>query len=108
MIFLDKHRKPVKLLARNLLCSWRPQAPSQWGEDARRPLPSEDAGRLPHWVLEAQAKKLTQRAPVPQGVILKEEQREKRREKGKKERHGETKLQRARPITLFSKGTFIP
>ena len=32
------------------------------------------------------------KAPVFQGVILKEEQREKRREKGKKERHGETKL----------------
>ena len=29
---------------------------------------------------------------MPQGVILKEEQREKRREKEKKERHGETKL----------------
>ena len=42
-----------------------------------------------------------------QGVILKEEQREKRREKGKKERHGETKLWWARPITLFLKGTFI-
>ena len=43
-----------------------------------------------------------------QGVILKEEQREKRREKEKKEQHGETKLWWARPITLFSKGTFIP
>ena len=57
--------------------------PSWWGEDAGRPIPGEDAGRLPDQVLEAQAKKLTQRAPVPQGVILKEEQREKRREKGK-------------------------
>ena len=82
--------------------------PSWWVEDAGHRLPGEDAGHLPNRVLEAQAKKLTQRAPVPQGVILKEEQREKRREKGKKERHGETKLQRARPITLFSKGTFIP
>jgi len=45
---------------------------------------------------------------VPQAVILKEEQRKKRREKEKKERHRETKLQRARPIPLFSKGTFIP
>ena len=44
------------------------------------------------------------KAPVFQGVILKEEQRKKR----KKEWHGETELQWARPITLFSKGTFIP
>ena len=58
--------------------------PSWWSEDAGRPLPSEDAGRLPDQVLEAQAKKWTQRAPVPQGVILKEEQREKKREKEKK------------------------
>ena len=77
-------------------------------EAAGRPLPGEDAGCLPDRVLETQAKKWTQRAPVPQGIILKEEQREKRREKGKKERHGETKLRWARPITLFSKGTFIP
>ena len=34
-------------------------------------------------------------------------EREKER-KGKKEWHGETKLWWARPITLFSKGTFIP
>ena len=59
--------------------------PSRWGEDAGHPLPGEDAGRLPNWVLEAQAKKCTQRAPVFQVVILKEEQREKRREKEKKE-----------------------
>ena len=58
--------------------------PSRWGEDAGRPLPGEDAGHLPNRVLEAQAKKGTQRVPVPQRVILKEEQREKER-KGKKE-----------------------
>jgi len=57
LIFLDKHRKPIKLLAWNLLCSQRPQVPSQWGEDAGRPLPGEDAGLLPNGVLEAQAKK---------------------------------------------------
>jgi len=62
-----------------------------WGEDAGRPLPGEDAGRLPasglrsDQVLDAQAKKWTQRAPVPQGVILKEEERDNER-KGKKER----------------------
>ena len=84
MIFLGLHRKPIKLLTQNLLCSQRPQVPSRWGEDAGRLLPGEDAGCLPNRVLEAQAKKWTQRAPVPQGVILKEEQREKKR-KGKKE-----------------------
>ena len=57
LIFLGLHRKPIKLLARNLLCSWRPQEPSRWGEDAGCPLPGEDAGCLPDWVLEAQAKK---------------------------------------------------
>ena len=57
LIFLGLHRKPIKLLARNLLYSRRPQAPSWWGEDAGRPLPGEDAGCLPNRVLEAQAKK---------------------------------------------------
>ena len=57
LIFLGLHRKPIKLLAWNLLCSRRPQAPSQWGEDAGCLLPGEDAGHLPNRVLEAQAKK---------------------------------------------------
>ena len=57
LIFLGLHRKPIKLLARNLLCSWRLQAPSRWGEDAGCPLLGEDAGCLPDPVLEAQAKK---------------------------------------------------
>ena len=73
-------------MTRDLLCPWRPPVPSQWGEDAGRPSP-EDARCLPDWVLEAQADKWTQRAPVLQVVILKEEQREKR----KKEWHGKTK-----------------
>ena len=34
MIFLGLRRKPIKPLARGLLCSWRPQAPSRWGEGA--------------------------------------------------------------------------
>ena len=89
MTFLGLHRKPIKLLARNLLCSRRLQAPSRWGEDSGCPLPGEDAGCLPDLVLEAQAKKCTQRAPVPQGVILKEEQREKRREKEKRTTQGD-------------------
>ena len=66
--------------------------PSRWGEDAGHPLPGEDAGRLPNWVLEAQAKKCTQRAPVFQVVILKEEQREKRRVKEKRMTRGDQAL----------------
>ena len=85
LIFLGLHRKPIKLLTQNLLCSRRLQALSWWGEDAGRHLPGEDAGHFPNRVLEAPAKKWTQRAPVLQGVILKEEEREKER-KGKKER----------------------
>ena len=65
LIFLSLHRKPIKLLAQNLLCSWRLQAPSGWGEDAGCPLPGEDAGYLPDQLLEAQAKKWTQRALCP-------------------------------------------
>jgi len=48
LIFLGLHRKPIKPLTRDLLCSRRPQAPSQWDEDAKC---------LPDRVLEAQAKK---------------------------------------------------
>ena len=59
--------------------------PSRWVEDAGHRLPGEDAGHLPNRVLEAQAKKSEAREPLcPQGVILKEEQREEER-KGKKE-----------------------
>ena len=104
LIFLGLHRKPIKLLTRKLLCSRRLQEPSQWGENAGCPLPCEDAGCLPDWVLEAQAKKWTQRASAP-GVSLKEKERE--REK-KKELHGETKLLWASPVTLFLKRAFIP
>ena len=36
LIFLGLHRKPIKSPTRDLLCSQRPQAPSQWSEDAER------------------------------------------------------------------------
>ena len=39
LIFLGLHRKPIKSVTQDLLCSWRPQAPSWWGEDAGCPLP---------------------------------------------------------------------
>jgi len=52
LIFLGLHRNPIKPVTPDLLCSRRPQAPSQWGEDAGHPSP-EEARRLPNWVLEA-------------------------------------------------------
>ena len=55
--------------------------PSRWGEDAGRPLPGEDAGCLPNRVLEAQAKKWTQRASVFHVVSLKKEESEKERKR---------------------------
>ena len=39
LIFLGLHRKPIMSMTLDLLCSQRPQAPSQWGEDTGRPLP---------------------------------------------------------------------
>ena len=48
------------------------------------------------------------KAPVFQGVILKEEQREKRREKEKKNDTGRPSSEEARSAALFSKGAFIP
>ena len=38
LIFLGLCRKPIKPLTQGLLCSRRPQAPSQWGEGAERVL----------------------------------------------------------------------
>ena len=64
LIFLGLHRKPIKLLTWNLLCSRRPQVPSWWDEDTGCPLPGEDTGRLPDQVLEAQAKKSELRGPL--------------------------------------------
>ena len=84
LIFLGLHRKPIKLLTRNLLCSRRLQAPSRWGEDTGRTLPGEDAGHLPGLILEAQAKKWSQRAPVPSRSYP--ERRTERERKKRKER----------------------
>ena len=36
LIFLGLQRKPIKPLARGLLCSQRPQVPSRWGEGSER------------------------------------------------------------------------
>ena len=77
LIFLGLHRKPIKPLTQDLLCSRRPQVPSQWGEDAER---------LPDRVLEAQAKKWTQRASVLQEFSLKKgRKKEREKEKERKE-----------------------
>ena len=48
LIFLGLRRKPIKPLAWGLLFSWRPQAPSRWGEGTEH---------LLERVLEAQAGK---------------------------------------------------
>ena len=45
LIFLGLHRKPIKLLTRNLLCSQSLQEPSQWGEDAS---PVKTQGAFPN------------------------------------------------------------
>ena len=88
LIFLGLHRKPIKLLTRNLLCSQRPQVPSRWGENTGCPLPGEDTGHLPDQVLEAQAKKVNSEGPcAPRSHP--ERRREKEREK-KKERKNDT------------------
>jgi len=34
LIFLGLHRKPIKPLTRDLLCSWRPQVPVRWSENS--------------------------------------------------------------------------
>ena len=64
LIFLGLHRKPIKPLTWDFLCSRRPQAPSRWSENTERFL---------NWVLEAWAGKWTQRASALQGISLKKE-----------------------------------
>jgi len=59
-------------------------------------------GHLLEWVLEAQASKWSQKAPMLQSFILKEEQRRKG-EKRKQERHGETKPDEHGPQLYFPK-----
>ena len=64
--------------------------------------------RVPSWSgLRSPGKKVNSESPcAPRSHPERRTEREKEG-KGKKERHGETKLRWARPITLFSKGTFI-
>ena len=69
LIFLGLLRKPIKPLAWGLLCSQRPQAPSQWGEGSER---------LLERVLEAQ---VTQGDSELQGISLKKREREGERER---------------------------
>ena len=47
LIFLGLHRKPIKPLTWDLLCSRRPQAPSQRAEDAGRLSPVKTQGAFP-------------------------------------------------------------
>ena len=101
-IFLGLRRKPIKPRDKELALF----------TEAAGALPicrgSEDAECLPVQVLETQADEWTQSTSVLQGISLKKRVRERKKER-KKEKHGETRLlQWARPVTLFSKGTFIP
>jgi len=105
LIFFGLHRKPIKFLTRNLLCSQRPQVPFQRGEDAGCPLPGEDTGRLPDRVLEAQAKKWTESPCAPSSHPERRTEREKER-KGQKEWHGETKLWWSRVCSFILKSSF--
>ena len=73
LIFLGLRRKPIKSLTQGLLCSWRPQAPSQWGEGPEC---------LLERVLEARARKWNQKASALQRISLRERER-------KKARHGD-------------------
>ena len=96
LIFLGLHRKPIKLRGKKfaLFTEATGALPVSWG--------SEDAERLPVQVLETQADKWTQGAPMLQGISLKEREREREREKKK---HGVTKLLQG-PKALFFKRYF--
>ena len=89
LIFLGLSRKPIK-----------PQHGTCFVHvGRRRPLESQKVPHLRHlleWVLEAQARKWIQRAPALHGISLNRKRKEK-------ERHGEAKLQRARPALYFPK-----
>ena len=97
LIFLGLHRKPVKLLIRGLLCSWRPQTPSRWGEGAEH---------LLERVLEAQAGKWTQRASVLQGISLKKRERETERERKIKKDMGTKPLMEQRCFNQHGVGIY--
>ena len=96
LIFLGLHRKPIKSLKWDLLCSRRPQVPSWCGENAEHFLKR---------VLEARAGKWTQRASALQGISLK---RERERERERENDKGRLSLGGTGSAALFSKGAFIP
>ena len=81
-----------------LLVGWGHRTTPPWW---RRRVPSLSGLRSP-------GKKSELREPLCPKESSWKKNRERKGEKNKKEWHRETKLQWARPITLFSKGTFIP
>ena len=94
LIFPGLRRKPMKPLTRDLLCSQRPQAPSEWSEDAKC---------LLDWVLEALAKKVNSESLWAQ-VNLPEKKREiERNNVTGRPSLGETGLQ-----LYFEKGLLYP
>ena len=95
LIYLGLHRKPIKLQDKKFVLF----------TEATGALPvsrgSEDAEHLPIHVLETQADKWTQGAPMLQGISLRKRERERERKK-KKKKHGVTKLLRwARPKSFI-------
>ena len=82
-MFLGLHRRPIKPLTWDLLCSRRPQVPSRWGEDCP-------------------GKKVNS-----EGLCALGDQPEKRRERErKKEWHGDTKLWWSRVCSFIFKRGF--
>ena len=95
-IFLGLHRKPIKPLTWDLPCSWRPQAPSRWGEDAER---------LLERVLETRTESELRGPLCSRGSAWKRRKKERERER-KKEWHKETKLRWNRVCSFIFKKSF--
>ena len=94
LIFPGLHRKPIRPLAWDLLCSQRSHVPSEW---------SEDAERLLNWVLEAQAKKVNSESLCAQGNLPEKKRERERRNVMGRPSLGETGLQ-----LYFQKGLLYP
>ena len=106
LIFLGLHRKPIKLLTQNLLCSRRLQAPSRWGEDTGCTLPGEDAGHLPDQILEAQAKKVKSESPCTLKELSWKKNRERKKEKERKNDTGDQALVNEAHNFIFKKNFY--
>ena len=84
LIFPGLHRKPIRSLTRDLLCSQRPHAPSEW---------SEDAEHLLDWVLEERAKKVNSESLCAQRNLPEKKRERERKNVIGRPSLGETGLQ---------------